>query len=236
MKKVLLSIFVLNLLVAACSPQAGATEIPGQSGESANSSSENNTAAQNAAISAVSDNLELDAGQIKVVSTEAVEWPDACLGISQEGVACAQAVTPGYRIVLEVNGKQVEYHTNQDGSVIVPATLALTWSRNGGIAGFCDSLRIYLSGEVQGSNCKSDEMVEKGASELLSAQEISTMNEWISKYGEVKIDASDPAGVADGMSVELNLYGTGTQQNMVQASQQQLLKFAQDLYQELMSQ
>ena len=236
MKKVLLPVFVLLMLLAACSPQAGATEMPGEAGESATPSSENNTAAQDAAISAVSKNLDLDAGQIKVVSTDAIEWPDACLGISQEGVACAQVVTPGYKIVLEVNGKEVEYHTNQDGSVVVPATLALTWSRNGGIAGFCDSLRIYLSGEVQGSNCKKDEVVEKAASEILSAQEIATMNEWITRYGEVKIDASDPAGVADAMSVELSMNGTGTQQSMVQASQQLLLKFAQDLYQELMSQ
>jgi hypothetical protein len=32
------------------------------------------------------------------------------------------------------------------------------------------------------------------------------------------------------------MYGTGTQQNMVQASQQIVLTFAQDIYQELMSQ
>jgi hypothetical protein len=178
----------------------------------------------------------LDAGEIKVISSEAMEWPDACLGISQEGVACAQIVSPGYKIVLEANGKQVEYHTNQDGSVVVPATVALTWSRSGGIAGFCDSLTIYLSGEVQGSNCKSSDMVEKSISELLSPAEIATMNDWISKYGEIHIDASDPKGVADAMSVKLDIYGTGTQQNITQASQQLMLTFIQDLNQELMSQ
>ncbi len=192
--------------------------------------------AQRAAISALSKNLGLTPDQIKIVSTEAVDWPDSCLGVTTEGIACAQVVTPGFRVILEANGKQVEYHTNQDGTVVVPATVALTWSRNGGIAGFCDNLTIYLSGEVQGSNCKGGEMVEKSLSELLSPTEIATMNEWISKYGEIKIDASDPKGVADAMSVKLTLYGTGTQQNMDQASQQLLLTFAQDLYQELMSQ
>jgi hypothetical protein len=235
MKNALLSIFIMHMLLAACSPQATATELPGDAGAGATQPSENSTAAQDAAVAALSKNLGLDASQIKVVSTEVVEWPDACLGITQEGVACAQVVTPGYRIVLEANGKQVEYHTNQDGTIIVPATVALTWSRSGGIAGFCDTLTIYLSGEVQGNNCKSDEMVEKSASELLSAEEIATMNDWISKYGEINIDASDPKGVADAMSVKLNMYGSGSQQNMVQASQQLLLTFTQDLYQELMS-
>jgi hypothetical protein len=61
------------------------------------------------------------------------------------------------------------------------------------------------------------------------------MNEWISKYGEISIDASDPKGVADAMSVKLTMYGTGTQQNMTQASQQLLLTFIQNLNQNLSS-
>jgi hypothetical protein len=235
MKKTLLSIFGLFLLLAACSPQAAATEFPGEVGGGATPPGDNSTTAHDAAVAALSKNLGLDPGQIKVVSAEAVEWPDACLGVTLEGMACAQVVSPGYKIILEANGKQVEYHTNLDGSVVVPATAALTWSRNGGITGFCDSLTIYLSGEVQGSNCKSSEMVEKNISELLSPEEIATMNEWISKYGKISIDASDPKGAADAMSVKLTMYGTGTQQNMVQASQQIMLTFVQDLYQELMS-
>ncbi len=79
-------------------------------------------------------------------------------------------------------------------------------------------------------------MVEKSVSELLSPAEIATMNEWISKYGEISIDASDPKGVADAMSVKLTMHGTGTQQQMVQASQQLLLNFVQDLNQKMMSQ
>ncbi len=144
MKKVLLSVFVVLFLLAACSPQAAATQPPGDVGEVATEPGGSNRIAQDAAISALAKNLGLDAGEIKVISSKAVEWPDACLGITQEGVACAQVVTPGYKIILEANGKQVEYHTNQDGTVVVPATVALTWSRSGGIAGFCDSLTIYF--------------------------------------------------------------------------------------------
>jgi hypothetical protein len=236
MKKALLSVIVMLLLLTACSPQAAATELPAAGTEVATQPSEDNSAAADAAVSALAKNLGLDPSQIKVVSTEAVEWPDSCLGVSVEGIMCSQVVTSGYKIILEANGKQVEYHTNQDGSSVVPATVALTWSRSGGIAGFCDTLTIYLSGEVQGSNCKSGGPVIKSISELLSPAEVATMNEWISKYGEISIDASDPKGAADAMSVKLTMYGTGTQQTMTQASQQVLLAFVQDLNQKLMSQ
>ncbi|MGE5378026.1 MAG: hypothetical protein ACM3XO_23435 [Bacteroidota bacterium] len=235
MKKVLLIVLTVTLLLAACSPQAQATELPPAVEGQPTHINVDITPAQRAAISSLAKNLGLTPDRIKIVSTEAVEWPDSCLGVSVEGVMCSQVVTPGFRIVLEANGKQVEYHTNQDGSVVVPATVALTWSRNGGIAGFCDNLTIYLSGEVQGTNCKSGDMVEKSISGLLSPAEIATMNEWISKYGEITIDASDPKGAADAMSVKLTMYGTGTQQSLDKASQQVLLTFIQNLNQKLMS-
>jgi hypothetical protein len=234
MKKALLSVFVMLLLLAACTPQVQATEPPSTVEEQPTHVSIDLTPAQREAVSALSKNLGLTPDQIKIVSTEAVDWPDSCLGVSVEGIMCSQVVTPGFRIILEANGKQ-EYHTNQDGSVVVPATVALTWSRSGGIAGFCDTLTIYLSGEVHGTNCKGGDMVQKSLDELLTAAEIATMNEWISKYGEINIDASDPKGVADAMSVKLTMYGTGTQKSMDQASQQLLLTFVQNLNQKLMS-
>ena len=238
MRKVLASLTLLIVVLAACAPQAQPTTMPVDIGGGIGGTAvpDELIPAQKAAIEALSKNLGLAADEIKVVAIEAVEWPDACLGITQEGVSCAEVITPGSKITLEANGKQVEYHANEEGTVVLPATVVLTWTRSGGIAGFCDSLTVYLSGEVQGNNCKNSEMVEKSASELLSAQEFATMNDWISKYGEINIDASDPEGAADAMSVKLNMYGAGTQQNMVQASQQLLLTFAQNLYQELMSQ
>jgi hypothetical protein len=57
---------------------------------------------------------------VSIIKVEAVEWPDSCLGVSSPDVMCAQVVTPGYRILLEANGRQYEYHTNETGSQIVP--------------------------------------------------------------------------------------------------------------------
>ena len=233
MKQVLLSM-ILMILISACAPQAAATEQPAVEEQPTNIHADL-TPAQRLAISKLAENLAITPDQIKLVSTEAVDWPDSCLGVSTEGIMCSQVVTPGFRVVLEADGKRVEYHTNQDASVIVPATVALTWKRNGGIAGFCDNLTIYLSGEVQGTSCKQTEIVEKSVSELLSREEIATMNEWLMKYGNVDIDMSDPAGVADAMSVELHLAGSGNETLSAPAVQQILLQFVQDLNQKLMN-
>jgi hypothetical protein len=234
MKKVLLTISLLILLVAACAPQAQPTELPPEIEEQATQISAELTPAQRAAINAVAQNLDLAADQIKLVSTESVEWPDSCLGIVIEDTSCAQVVTSGFRVLLEANGVEVEYRTNEDGTVVLPATVAVTWKREGGIAGFCDSLTIYLSGEVRGTNCNTSQAVEKRVSELLTPEQIATMNEWIQKYGVVDIDMSDPKGVADAMSVKLQFRGQGTEQISPEV-QQVLLQFIQDLNLKLMS-
>lgn len=235
MRKVLLSIVLNIMIMTACSPQAQPTDAGSEVEEQATRIHVDLTPAQRIAISTVAQNLGVAVEQIKLVSTEAMEWPDGCLGIAAEGVSCAQVITPGFRIILDVAGKQVEYRTNQDGTVIRPATTALTWNRVGGIAGFCDSLTVYLSGEVQATNCNTSEVVEKRLSELASADQMAMLNDWISKFGVVDIDASDPEGVADAMSVKLKLMGQGSEQIIPPEAQQALLQFAQDLSKQLMT-
>lgn len=56
--------------------------------------------------------LRVEVNAIVVVSSEATQWPDACLGVTREGIACAQVITPGFLIVLESGGGEYEYHTN----------------------------------------------------------------------------------------------------------------------------
>lgn len=235
MKRVLMSFTLMILLITACSPQAQATGLPSDVEEAATHISTDLTPAQRIAISRLAENLGITPDQIKLVSTEAVDWPDSCLGIATEGFACSQVVTSGFRVILEANGKQVEYRTNQDATMISPATVALTWKRSGGLAGFCDSITIFLSGEVQATNCKNAVVIEKPLTELLTAEQIATLNEWISKFGTLEIDLSDPAGVADAMSVHLKLMGIGTEQTITAEDQQILLQFVQDLSQKLMN-
>ena len=189
--------------------------------------------AAEAVIKQLAANLNLRESDISVLSYEAVEFSDACLDIVLEDMQCAQVITPGRVIVLEAKGIQYKYHTSEDGSHVQPATLALVWKRAGGIAGFCDTLTVFLSGEVYASQCRPQAEGRMGTfADLLSSQEQKQFNGWIARFAETHLDASDPKGVADRMEVTVELYGTGNKPP-TQSEQQDLFKFAQDLYQEL---
>lgn len=63
---------------------------------------------------------------VRILSFERVDWPDACLGIQTPGLMCAQVITPGFRVILEAEGKRYEFHTDLSGSDVrlaVPVNL-----------------------------------------------------------------------------------------------------------------
>lgn len=69
----------------------------------------------------LSQRIGVDLDQIEIVSVEQVEWPDSCLGVKQAGQMCAMVITPGYRVVFRVDGKQYEFHTDQEGGSVIAA-------------------------------------------------------------------------------------------------------------------
>ncbi|HUI87580.1 MAG TPA: hypothetical protein VLX61_02520 [Anaerolineales bacterium] len=184
-------------------------------------------AAQAAAKRYLASALGINIDQITVLGDAEVEWPDSCLGVAQEGIMCAMIVMPGHLVRLQANNLPYEFNTNEDGSEIQPATLALTWKRSGGIAGFCDSLTVYLSGEVSGDNCKANPRNGK----LLPA-EMAQLATWVVQYGQANLDASDPVGASDRMTRQLSLFGNGNAQPNGQ-DQKALFNWAQDLHQRL---
>jgi hypothetical protein len=192
-------------------------------------------AAEQMVIKQLAANLDLPESDISVVSSADVEFPDSCLGVAMPDIMCAQMVTPGRIIVLQAKGVQYEYHVTGEGDRIQPATLALIWKREGGIAGFCDSLTVFLSGEVYANRCKPESEGRMGTfKNLFSSSEQSQFAQWVSELGQVNLDASDPAGVADRMVVTLSLFGQGNKQPS-SSEQQTLFDFAQKLYQKLYS-
>jgi hypothetical protein len=68
-----------------------------------------------AARQALAGLLKLAAQQIKVVSSEQMDWPDSCLGAAETGEMCLQVITPGYKVVMQANGQQYIYHTDETG-------------------------------------------------------------------------------------------------------------------------
>ena len=63
--------------------------------------------------------LGLAPESIRLVSIHAVQWPDASLGCPQPGMVYAQVITPGFRMVLETEGRTYEYHTDAGQSVVL---------------------------------------------------------------------------------------------------------------------
>ncbi|HSB00232.1 MAG TPA: hypothetical protein VLE49_06250 [Anaerolineales bacterium] len=189
--------------------------------------------AEQTVIKQLAANLGYQDSDISVLSSEVVEFRDGCLGVSLPDVMCTQVITPGRIIVLEANGIQYEYHISANGSRVQPATLALVWKRQGGIVGFCDTLTVFLSGEVYASRCKPQPDGRMGTfADLLSAEEQAKFSDWMTTFAVTNLDASDPKGVADRMMVTLEVFGTGTKPPSP-AEQQALFQFSQDLFRKL---
>ena len=54
--------------------------------------------------------LGVEAGAFVVHKVEAVEWPDASLGCPEKGMSYASVIVPGYRVVLEHEGRAHHVH------------------------------------------------------------------------------------------------------------------------------
>ncbi|MBL8045975.1 MAG: hypothetical protein JNL09_05510 [Anaerolineales bacterium] len=165
-----------------------------------------------------------DAMEARLVSVEAREWPNGCLGQSAPNIRCAGGVTRGFRLVWEVAGKQYVYHTDEAGNSVVEAVAMFQWNRQGGIAGFCDSLTVNTNGEVRYSLCGQPEK----QAELTDA-ELAQLRAWGDKVTGTMIDRSDPEGVSDRMTVTILISGFG-EQSPSEDEQQAIVTWIQDLY------
>ncbi len=62
--------------------------------------------------------LTTAAENILIVDSQAVDWPDSCLGVYAPNTACLDVITPGYIITAHVAAQTYTLHTNADGSLI----------------------------------------------------------------------------------------------------------------------
>jgi hypothetical protein len=57
----------------------------------------------------------VSAADVKVVSAQAVNWPNGGLGCSKPGEMVTQAIVPGYRVEIEAAGRRYTYHVAERG-------------------------------------------------------------------------------------------------------------------------
>ena len=71
-----------------------------------------------AAIAFLAEDLGEDPVRIFVVEYEAAEWPDACLGLGRPSELCAEVVTAGWRIVLQLDPTIYVLRSDTFGQVV----------------------------------------------------------------------------------------------------------------------
>jgi hypothetical protein len=164
----------------------------------------------------------IDPDQIKIIESSQVEWPDSCLGIDRPGTDCISQVTQGYMITLEANGLQFEYHADQDGGQVQPATLGLIWTREGGEDQYCDRLIIYLPDVAHTCWCQSGEMLATTVNlqDILSMEEYEELIDSLRNFSKNTIN--QPSSVeSEPVMVSLTFHGQGN--TFPQTSEQQTL-------------
>jgi hypothetical protein len=72
-----------------------------------------------AARADLAQRLGVPEAEITVYSVEEVQWPDGSLGCPKPGMAYIQVITPGFRVILQVEGTKYEYHTDTRQSVVL---------------------------------------------------------------------------------------------------------------------
>lgn len=67
------------------------------------------------AAAVLADELGLSPDEIAIVSAEQTEFSDSCLGLGGPEEMCAQAITPGWLVMLNAGGQEYEAHTDATG-------------------------------------------------------------------------------------------------------------------------
>lgn len=71
------------------------------------------------AVAAVKSSAAKDAGipedQVLILTALEKEWSDSCLGLGGIAESCAQVITPGWEVVIQIKGQEVTYRSDAEG-------------------------------------------------------------------------------------------------------------------------
>jgi hypothetical protein len=149
--------------------------------------------APEAARAALARQLGIDPSEVTIHSANQVDWPNSCLGLPEADEMCAEVITPGYLVLLEANGQQYEFHTDETGENVVLAAAPQTgvenpiisWSRT--TDGYCQVASISAE-EVAFGQC--DGPVTEG--QFVQPERQADLAYFINKYAPFK--GETPAG------------------------------------------
>src|SRR5215207_1458464 len=76
-------------------------------------------AAVDAALRDAAANVGGNPSDLRIEQVQPQEWSDSSLGCPQPGAMYAQVLTPGFRILIAAGGRQLEYHADERGRVVL---------------------------------------------------------------------------------------------------------------------
>lgn len=219
---------ILTLFVSACAPllQSSQEDLSTQTPPVTTSTkptgalliwSSNDSPCRTAAFTSESFSYG-ECGKVLTVTTpEAGDYASRLLELS-DSYASFTAETSAGSLILKGSGESIPtgvekraiaewaiwmFETSQSGQADVSRSRAFTWHREGGVAGFCDDVTVYLTGYVTTSDCKGFH-----AEAYLTASQLEQLYGWVYRLGDFDYDDSN-APLADGMQLTLSLNGTG---------------------------
>lgn len=119
------------------------------------------------------------------------------------------------------------YQEAQKGSSGSSGGLAVVWHREGGIAGFCNDLSMYLTGWAQPGTCKAGQVKNLDPYRLKSA-DLEQLYAWMDELENFEYEQKDPAA-ADAMTIKMVFIGDGGAQASPD-QQEQMAAFASSIY------
>jgi hypothetical protein len=83
------------------------------------SSSADSQPAVDAALRDAAAHLGVSQANLKVDQVEQRQWGDSSLGCPKPGLMYSQVITPGFVVIISGAGKQLEYHADTRGQVVL---------------------------------------------------------------------------------------------------------------------
>ena len=127
-KSILVIFVLLSALLVACggtaevpgtaTPLPETTEQPTPDDSEVPEGAEGSDAIAAAVVAFLAQELGVAEDQIEVTEVVDVEFSDSCLGLGGPAESCLQAITPGWLVLLDVNGESYEVHTDETGEQI----------------------------------------------------------------------------------------------------------------------
>lgn len=172
-------------------------------------------------------------------------WPEGAVPAAMlefiETFAPFEAETPAGKILFKGTGTEtaapaeqraiaewmkIQALAAQSGRPQADWGLALTYSRQGGFAGFCDEMKVYLDGSVLLSSCKNVDVDYR-----LDAEQLEQLYAWYDGLATIDYSYADP-GTADAMSTKLAMPAQGAR-TADEATVNEILAFCAALIQQV---